>query len=134
MPWYNEPAYFLILLMATANIKKDEVKKSLEARAEALRAQLNDLSDEDPKKNGRFETKFQDYGDSLEDAATETEQYIDDLSVERSLELRLGEVEGALERLRKGTYGICESCKKPISERRLSALPEARLCIKCESK
>ncbi|RKY80295.1 TraR/DksA family transcriptional regulator [candidate division KSB1 bacterium] len=40
----------------------------------------------------------------------------------------------ALERITEGTYGYCESCKKPISRERLEAVPHARLCIECKSK
>jgi DnaK suppressor protein len=45
----------------------------------------------------------------------------------------LEEIEGALKRMSKGEYGVCESCEGPISEARLRALPWARLCITCAS-
>ena len=32
----------------------------------------------------------------------------------------------------KGTYGICESCRKPIAKARLKALLFARYCIVCQ--
>jgi DnaK suppressor protein len=43
----------------------------------------------------------------------------------------LAEVEGALERIAAGNYGLCESCETPISGARLRALPWARFCIAC---
>lgn len=46
----------------------------------------------------------------------------------------LAKIERALEMMEKGTYGICEECKKPISKERLYALPFARYCITCEEK
>ncbi|MBI5691875.1 MAG: TraR/DksA family transcriptional regulator [Verrucomicrobia bacterium] len=39
----------------------------------------------------------------------------------------LGEIEAALKRLQKGTYGICEVTGEPIAEARLRALPWTRL-------
>jgi len=39
----------------------------------------------------------------------------------------------ALERIKDGSYGHCESCDKLISKERLEAVPHARLCIKCKS-
>ena len=30
-----------------------------------------------------------------------------------------------------GTYGVCESCGKEITEERLLACPEAKTCLKC---
>ncbi|MDQ7051558.1 MAG: TraR/DksA C4-type zinc finger protein [candidate division KSB1 bacterium] len=39
----------------------------------------------------------------------------------------------ALERIEKGTYGICRECGQPISEARLEAVPHASMCIECKS-
>ncbi len=46
----------------------------------------------------------------------------------------LAEVEAAIARLEKGTYGTCERCGQPISPARLEAKPAARRCIACASK
>jgi len=45
---------------------------------------------------------------------------------------RLEAVEKALDRVTKGTYGVCESCTKTIPLARLKALPFARLCVSCQ--
>ena len=47
---------------------------------------------------------------------------------------RLDEVEQALVKLDQGSYGVCESCSRPIDAARLEALPSARRCIDCASK
>jgi len=41
----------------------------------------------------------------------------------------MGEVDAALERMREGTYGVCETCHDPIEEDRLAVDPLCRLCI-----
>ncbi len=41
----------------------------------------------------------------------------------------LGEVQDALARIEAGTYGICESCGRPIEPARLDAVPWARYCL-----
>jgi DnaK suppressor protein len=46
------------------------------------------------------------------------------------LEKQLNEVISALERIEKGTYGICEVCGKEIEEDRLLANPSSRISIK----
>lgn len=53
-----------------------------------------------------------------------------------ALQLRetLSDVEHALAKVDKGTYGSCESCGRPIAPARLEAKPAARLCIDCASK
>jgi DnaK suppressor protein len=40
----------------------------------------------------------------------------------------------ALERIERGTYGICEMCTLRIGNLRLEAVPSARQCIKCKSE
>lgn len=47
---------------------------------------------------------------------------------------RLAEIDKVLARIAAGTYGICESCGKPIAPERLQAKPQATLCIECQSK
>lgn len=43
----------------------------------------------------------------------------------------LREMDEALARIDKGTYGLCESCGKPIPKGRLMAKPHAKFCIPC---
>ncbi len=50
---------------------------------------------------------------------------------ERSL---LRQVEGALERLDQGEYGVCAHCRDPIGAKRLQAVPWARYCVDCQEK
>ncbi len=42
-------------------------------------------------------------------------------------------IDEALQRMTKGTFGICVVCGKQISKARLSAVPHARMCIECKS-
>ncbi|HEY6291794.1 MAG TPA: TraR/DksA C4-type zinc finger protein [Terriglobia bacterium] len=44
----------------------------------------------------------------------------------------LREVEGALVRVSRGSYGICETCGDEIALARLKAIPWARRCVTCE--
>ncbi len=44
----------------------------------------------------------------------------------------LASIENALERMRKGRYGLCEHCGAKIPMARLNALPYATLCIECQ--
>jgi DnaK suppressor protein len=45
----------------------------------------------------------------------------------------LQEIEGALERIEQGTYGICETGNEPIPKARLEAIPWTRYCLTCAS-
>ena len=43
-------------------------------------------------------------------------------------------VKEAMDRIDDGTFGICESCGRPISEKRLMARPVTTLCIECKTE
>ncbi|HUF89622.1 MAG TPA: TraR/DksA C4-type zinc finger protein [Gemmatimonadota bacterium] len=44
---------------------------------------------------------------------------------------RLGDLEGALDRIDAGTYGICAACGGEIPLARLEAFPETATCVAC---
>jgi DnaK suppressor protein len=50
---------------------------------------------------------------------------------ERKLILKIRE---ALERIKDGSFGICELCGEPISEKRLMARPVTTQCIECKTE
>jgi RNA polymerase-binding transcription factor len=56
------------------------------------------------------------------------------LTVQRTLEIQLGEIDSALQRFENGTYGLCEMCGKAIPEKRLRAYPAATHDVECQSK
>lgn len=43
-------------------------------------------------------------------------------------------VESALARMEQGEYGLCTNCEQPINEKRLAAIPWARLCLRCQER
>ncbi len=53
----------------------------------------------------------------------------------RDRERKLAEkIKSSLERIEKGSYGICDSCGEEISIKRLKARPVAEQCIECKTK
>ncbi|WP_442576211.1 TraR/DksA family transcriptional regulator [Microbacterium sp. F51-2R] len=44
------------------------------------------------------------------------------------------QITAALNRLAKGTYGLCTRCGEPIAPARLEVLPYAAACIECQSR
>ena len=53
------------------------------------------------------------------------------LGLLESEEHTLGEIDAALGRMERGTFGHCEGCRKAIPKDRLHALPYARYCFEC---
>lgn len=43
----------------------------------------------------------------------------------------VAEIDAALARIERGTYGTCLSCSGPVEPGRLKAIPEARQCLAC---
>jgi RNA polymerase-binding protein DksA len=46
----------------------------------------------------------------------------------------LHHINEALRRIKNNTYGKCHTCGKPISAKRLTALPHARYCLECKER
>ena len=59
-------------------------------------------------------------------------QGLDRLSDQELAEVQA--IDAALHKMDEGTYGICESCGKPISVERLEAIPWTGLCTRCAKK
>lgn len=55
-------------------------------------------------------------------------------ALENELKLLMKDIEQALERIKKGTYGKCHSCGKMINDDRLAIKPTALYCVDCERK
>jgi RNA polymerase-binding protein DksA len=70
-------------------------------------------------------------GNHMADDASEVEAQTKSLALRRHLEGMIQEIDRAMVRAEKGTYGICERCKQPIPEERLKVMPSATLCINC---
>ncbi len=54
--------------------------------------------------------------------------YENNTALVQELESQLRNVDAALEKISKGTYGTCETCDKPIETDRLDANPSAKTC------
>jgi RNA polymerase-binding transcription factor len=98
--------------------------KTLVARRDELRRRLGgELKD--------LRKKSSDTGDAADLAFDSGSEEISSHLVE--LESReLTKVERALERLKQGTYGVCEVCQKKIPVTRLNALPFSTTCVECQ--
>jgi DnaK suppressor protein len=56
-----------------------------------------------------------------------------DLALSAQALAAVEEIDDALERIVRKTYGACERCYQSIPKARLRALPYARLCVACKS-
>jgi DnaK suppressor protein len=49
-------------------------------------------------------------------------------------ELEIVEINNALRRIEEGSFGTCENCGATIPIERLRAMPQAKLCIRCQTE
>ena len=68
-----------------------------------------------------------------EEEATESFELEKRLALEKRIKDQLADVEHALDKFDKGTYGLCDNCGQPIDPERLEALPQASLCLNCKA-
>ncbi|UCG54082.1 MAG: TraR/DksA C4-type zinc finger protein [Dehalococcoidia bacterium] len=113
--------------MTTTNLKiirhrLEDDRKRLVEQLEQIRA---NRSTEDRREGSPFGKR--------EEEATETAELENRMALEKRVLDQLAEVDNALTKFDKGTYGICESCGKPINPERLEALPQATLCMSCKA-
>ena len=80
--------------------------------------------------SGGGNREIQDWGE----VAVDLNEMEDEASIRANQEALLTEVEEALERIDRGSYGICVECKQPIPDKRLEILPWAARDIRCQEQ
>lgn len=68
------------------------------------------------------------------DLSDRSEDFEERSSTLSPLRTRLEDIDLALQNIKEGTYGICETCAQKIEEDRLDANPAARTCKACMEK
>lgn len=116
----------------------EKIKEKLEAEKKSIEIELKKFAEKDEGLKGDWDTRYPEFQSGasgsqlMEEAADEVEEYVTLLPIEHSLEVRLLDINKALEKIKKGKYGKCEKCGKKIEEQRIKAYPAAKLCGKCQ--
>ncbi len=98
-----------------------------------LQQKINELLSEAGKTVSEMTNGKENYPDPNDRASLESDRNFE-LRIrdrERKLIMKMQE---AIKRIDDGTFGICEVCGGPISEKRLMARPVTTLCIDCKTK
>ena len=110
-----------------------EIEGRLEARRQELVGLIDELRDDGlgmPMSESYGElNSYDNYSGDFAEELFEREK---DLGLMGNLRSQLQRVEVAQQRLREGTYGICQRCGKKIPRERLDALPWAEYCRDCQ--
>jgi DnaK suppressor protein len=111
-----------------------QIKEDLIIRREQILKDLNSVSKKDDHDKDDHRATFPEYGDKSDENAQEISEYSTNLATEKILESTLRDIESALERIEKNSYGVCKYCGKDIGEKRLLARPVASACVECKTK
>lgn len=114
------------------DLKKIDLKKftdRIEKHREAILSKIKRLRRDDPFANTDRSLIVEPGTDAA--ALFSHEQIV---VLEGRLKSELSEIESALGKIKKGTYGKCERCGSPIELARLEVKPAAIYCIEDEKK
>ncbi len=112
-------------------IELQHIKERLLKESADLEKQLATLGRKNPDNPSDWEAiKPADGVDEADEGevADSIEQYENNSAELEQLEIQLKDVKSALEKIEKGTYGICEVGGEEIETDRLEANPAARTC------
>ena len=112
-------------------VKESPGHKTIKKKLSQMREEL--LSEISSSVKTEREILKPEIGDLYDQASTERERELNLLLCEKDRK-KLVEIDQALSRINRGTYGICESCGEKISKGRLLAMPFTLLCISCKAE
>lgn len=95
-------------------------------QAASLKAEADSLAQEAEPGDVQFDEESGEGGTTTIDRER-------DLALAASALGAVEEIDDALRKIDRGTYGKCENCHSEIPRIRLRALPYARLCVKCKN-
>ena len=116
---------------ASLNMEKkklEQFKKRLEDRQQELRRAVNRTAQDG--READVDAAAADIADRA--ASSYTKEFLFHQSNNDRQLLQM--VEGALARIREGSFGQCISCGEDINPKRLEAVPWTRFCIECQEK
>ncbi|UCH35357.1 MAG: TraR/DksA C4-type zinc finger protein [Armatimonadota bacterium] len=113
----------------------ERFRKRLDAEEQRLLEELRDIAGNRGRgSEAEVVMEMSGYDDHPADMASETFQKEKDQAVVEGIQNSLARVRNALAKIRRGTYGKCDTCGTPISHKRLRALPYATLCVECQGR
>jgi RNA polymerase-binding transcription factor DksA len=119
--------------MKKQTIHTDDLKKKLEKELKTLEADLKTVGHKNPDNPKDWEPSSGEvdiHASDLADIADNIESFESNTAVLKQLETQYNDVKLALDKMKKGAYGICEIDNEPIEKERLEANPSARTCLK----
>ncbi|MEU6808405.1 TraR/DksA family transcriptional regulator [Streptomyces sp. NPDC046831] len=109
----------------------EEARAGLQSEMERLDAEITTA---EQSLAGLMRDSGDGAGDDQADTGTKNITREHEMALTANAREMLTQTERALDRLATGTYGLCETCGKPIGKARMQAFPRATLCVECKQK
>ena len=106
-------------------------KKKLEAEKKLVEKELEKVGRRNPDNPSDWEAEptLRDSSQADENTVADAIEELDDNSaIVNTLEKRYNDIRSGLDKIKHGTYGLCQICGKEIEKDRLEANPSARTC------
>lgn len=113
-------------------MESEEIRHRLEEERSRLTTIRERLRIQD--QNAALQSELSRVDQHPAELGSETFERERDLTVLEMLNGQLADVDDALRRLDRGSYGLCEQCGGPIGEPRLEVHPAARYCLEDQAK
>lgn len=110
----------------------EEIYEKLLEEKIKLEKELDKFTTVNPHVEDDREAVFPKYGDESDDNAREVADYYTNKNIEETLEKKYVDIKKALDRIEKGTYGICKFTGNPIGEARLRARPTSSASVEAK--
>jgi len=107
--------------------------KTLEEFKELLTQQLDSLLQDVGKTVSEMTEENPNFPDPTDRASLESDRNFE-LRIRDRERMLINKIRQALERIKDGTFGLCESCDDVIGTERLRARPVTTLCIDCKTE
>jgi DnaK suppressor protein len=111
-----------------------EFKGLLLTRKAVLQGDVKTLEDEACKKRTDAAGDLSTLPQHMADLGTDSHEQDISLGLMENETDELHEIQEAFERIKDGSFGLCETCRKKIPKERLKAIPYTRLCVSCKKK
>ena len=115
--------------------ERETYRETLLALRSRLKGDVSHLADEALRaRGGEASGGLSNAPLHMADLGTDNFEQEFTLNLLQNQEQALTEIDEALERIKQGSFGLCEECQEPIPKARLQALPYARHCVACARK
>lgn len=112
--------------------KLEKYKNILLGEKKRLEEQIRSIEREQRKSQREAINELSAYDNHPGDLGTETFERAKDLGLKDNALGLLNEIDGALEKIESGGYGVCQRCGDGIREERLEAVPYTIFCEECK--